>query len=62
MTPEEERMHRKLRDEQLRSDMATAGEWPKLKSALSARQQARINEICKTLEKALNEAERAAGV
>ena len=61
MTPEEERAHRKLREEQLRSDMATAGEWPKLKATLSARQQARINEICKTLEKALKEADGKSG-
>ncbi len=58
MTPEEEKAHRKLRAEQLQAD---GEKWPTLGAVLSAWQQAKINEICRRLENALNAADKGAG-
>ena len=58
MTPDEEKAHRKLRAEQLQAD---GEKWLTLGATLSARQQAKINELCRRLENALNAADRKAG-
>ena len=58
MTPEEEKVHRKLRAEQLQAD---GEKWPTIGATLSSRQQAKINELCRRLENALNAADRKAG-
>ena len=58
MDESEKKAHLELRAEQLRADQE---KWPTIGATLSSRQQAKINEFCRRLEKALNAAERKAG-